>query len=313
MATTLKPDACLDRIRNGDLAPVYFVHGPDTERKSEIVAALSETLDEDLRPFNLDRLHAAESKGELRKQLWSMLDLARTVPMAAPRRIVAFLGAERLFGALRDSEGGSDELEALEAYLKAPDPGTSLAFVASGAVDKRLKAVLLLEKLATVVECNPLSGSGDAASWVRAEAAREGVRIEPGAVRLLAALAGPDIGRLRAEFERALLFASGDGIVTEAAVQEIASAPESRDPWALTNAIERRQAGAALRELALKLDAGEFPVMILGQVAWFVRTRMPPQSVSRALDAVFRTDLALKTSRGEPRVLLERLVVELCD
>jgi DNA polymerase III delta subunit len=80
----------------------------------------------------------------------------------------------------------------------------------------------------------------------------------------------------------------------------------------MTNAIERRQAGEALRELALKLDAGEVPVMVLGQLAWFARAKLVPSRVERAVAAVFRTDLALKTSRGEPRVLLERLVVELC-
>jgi DNA polymerase III delta subunit len=52
--------------------------------------------------------------------------------------------------------------------------------------------------------------------------------------------------------------------------------------------------------------------MILGQLAWFVRSKMPPAGVAQALDAVFRADLALKTSRGDPRVLLERLIVELC-
>ena len=31
-----------------------------------------------------------------------------------------------------------------------------------------------------------------------------------------------------------------------------------------------------------------------------------------AVEALFRTDLDLKTSGGDPRVLLERLVVELC-
>jgi hypothetical protein len=34
--------------------------------------------------------------------------------------------------------------------------------------------------------------------------------------------------------------------------------------------------------------------------------------VPAAADAVFQTDLLMKTSGGEPRVLLERLVVELC-
>jgi DNA polymerase III delta subunit len=52
--------------------------------------------------------------------------------------------------------------------------------------------------------------------------------------------------------------------------------------------------------------------MILGQLAWFVRTKVPAPKVSGAIDAVFRTDLAIKSSAGEPRALLERLVIELC-
>ena len=147
---------------------------------------------------------------------------------------------------------------------------------------------------------------------MKAEAAGEGVRVEDAAARLLATLAGGDITRLRAEFERAVLFASGDGIITEAAVREIASAATTQNPWAMTNAIERGSTGEALRELAMKIDAGEYPPMILGQVRWFVANRLEPRRVRAAVDALFRTDLALKTSGGDPRVLLERLVVELC-
>jgi hypothetical protein len=79
----------------------------------------------------------------------------------------------------------------------------------------------------------------------------------------------------------------------------------------MTNAIERGDAGAALHELDMKLDAGEFPPMILGQVRWFVTTKLAPKRVPAAVDALMRTDLALKSS-GNPRILLERLVVELC-
>jgi DNA polymerase III delta subunit len=39
---------------------------------------------------------------------------------------------------------------------------------------------------------------------------------------------------------------------------------------------------------------------------------MAPNQVRPAVDALFRTDLDLKRSAGEPRILLERLVVELC-
>ena len=232
--------------------------------------------------------------------------------MMAPKRLVIVQSAEKLVGVLREADGGADELQAFEAYLREPQPHATVVLVAGADLDRRMKASLLLEKLATVVECDPLAGAGDAMAWVKAEAASEGVRIEPAAARLLAVLAGGDIGRLRTEFERALLFASGEGIITEAAVREVASAPTTQDPWAMTNAIERRETGDALRELALKFDAGEFPLMILGQLGWFVRTKLAPPRAPAAVEALFRTDLALKTSGGDPRVLLERLVVELC-
>jgi DNA polymerase III delta subunit len=55
--------------------------------------------------------------------------------------------------------------------------------------------------------------------------------------------------------------------------------------------------------------------MVLGQLAWFVREKLAAADARRvpaAIDAVFRTDLDLKSSGGDPQVLLERLVVELC-
>ena len=55
--------------------------------------------------------------------------------------------------------------------------------------------------------------------------------------------------------------------------------------------------------------------MILGQLGWFVREKLVAADARRvpaAVDALFRTDLDLKSSGGDPRVLLERLVVDLC-
>ncbi len=64
------------------------------------------------------------------------------------------------------------------------------------------------------------------------------------------------------------------------------------------------------------LDAGAPPEKILGQLGWLVRSKFPAHRAGARLPArstrVFRTDLDLKRSAGDPRVLLERLVVELC-
>jgi hypothetical protein len=63
------------------------------------------------------------------------------------------------------------------------------------------------------------------------------------------------------------------------------------------------------------MEAGAVPYMVLGQLAWFVRDKLANADARRvpaAVEALFRTDLDLKTSGRDPRVLLERLVVELC-
>ena len=73
-------------------------------------------------------------------------------------------------------------------------------------------------------------------------------------------------------------------------------------------------AGVALGEVQAVYCANVLGGMILGQLAWFVRDKLAnldPRRVPAAVDALFRTDLDMKSSGGDPRILLERLVVEL--
>jgi DNA polymerase-3 subunit delta len=335
VARQVTPQTFEQQIAGGRLDPSYLLVGPDDTLKAKLVAQIIESIEEDFRPFNVDKLFPPDHREEARKQFWTMLQLARTLPMMVPRRVIVVAQAEKLMQIFKagDDEtqepageappgrkgrktvqkpSGEAELEALELYLSSPSPDAVLMFVSGQGLNRNLKPVRLIERLATVVDCDPLPGGSNAVAWVEAEAAGEGMRVEKAAARLLASLAGGDITRLRAEFERAVLFASGDGIITEAAVREIVSAPTTQNPWAMTNAIERGSAGEALRELALKIDAGEYGPMILGQIRWFVANKLAPRRVPAAVDALLRTDLALKTSGGDPRVLLERLVVELC-
>ena len=52
--------------------------------------------------------------------------------------------------------------------------------------------------------------------------------------------------------------------------------------------------------------------MVLGQIRAAAGRLKPDERARGGLDAVFETDLAIKSSVGEPRYLLERLVIELC-
>jgi len=161
---------------------------------------------------------------------------------------------------------------------------------------------------------------------VRALVATAGAEIDAPAARAMAVLAGfperprtdgktGNVKRLRGDVERLLLYALGQKRITIEDVREVAGPAALQDDWAMTNAIESGRTGEALRQLALMVDAGAAPEKILGQLGWLVRSKfaaIAPGEVRGAVDAVFRTDQDLKSSAGDARVLLERLIVELC-
>lgn len=293
------------QLASGRLGPLYLILGADESGKTELAGQFLELIEPDLRPFNVDRLYGGETTAA------AIMDAARTLPLIVPRRVVLVLHAERLLTPKRDTDAASKDLALLERYIKAPVESTVLVLVATELDRRRALTRLLLSKGA-VVECAGPADAAEAVRWVRDRLAAEGLSIEPRAARLVADRAGADVNRLRSDVGRLVLYAAGKNTVSIGDVAEIVSGPASQDDWAVTRAIERRSAPEALRELALLVEEGVVPYMILGQVAWFVRTKLPAERLDQAVDAVFRTDLALKTSAGDPRALLERLVVELC-
>ena len=295
------------QIAAGTVGPLYLLVGPDDTGRMALAAEFLELVEADLRPFNVDRLYGGETSAA------KVVDAARTLPMMVPRRVVLLVHAERLLNPKKDLKKDVEaDLQFLEDYFRAPVDTCCLVLVADS-IDKRRSLARQLVSKATVVEC---SGPGDvveAAKWVKERVAKEGMAIDVRAARLVADRIWPDVSRLRSDVERLILYAAGNKAITETDVQEIVAPATTPDDWGVTNAIERGSARDALRELGLMMDNGTVPYLILGQLAWFVRTKVPAPRVGSAIDAVFRTDLAIKTSAGEPRALLERLVVELCS
>jgi DNA polymerase-3 subunit delta len=326
------PAAVRRQIAQGKPDPVYLIVGDDEAEMSRLAGDLAGAVEDSLRAFNTERLYA----GERGVTPLAIVESARMLPMMADRRVVVVLRAERMLKPKRrgkgaaaeaDSDGAEPpgELDALEAYVKDPVPQTTLVLVASD-VDRARKVYKAMQKHATIVECWGLKPGRDARvdlrdvartaeQIVKKAVADAGQQIDPAAARLVGERAGTDIARLRGDVERLLLYTVGNARITLDDARQIVSAETAQDDWAVTNAIGRRDAREALRQLALALDAGGVPYAILGQIAWFVRERLPgtdPRRVPAAMESLFRTDLDLKSSGGEPRVLLERLVVELC-
>ncbi len=333
------PAAVRTQIAQRTTDPVYLIIGDDDAEMARLAADLTAVVDDELRAFNTERLYAQE-KGVTAA---SIVESARTLPMLGDRRVVVVLRAERLLKPKRrgkaaveeeagEEEGGapSSEADVLEAYVKKPEPQTTLVIVASDA-DRGRRLYRTLQKNATIVECWGLRGlaqdpknvrgweldriAKEAAALVTRTVKEAGRTIDPAAARLLAVRAGADIVTLRGDLERLMLYVGERTAIDVRDVQEIVSGETLQDQWALADAIVQKDARKALRQLGLAFESGSVPYMILGQLGYCVREKVAaadPRRVPAAIDALFRTDLELKSSGGDPRVLLERLVVELC-
>lgn len=310
--------------------PVYLITGDDEAEMSRLASEIADLVETELRAFNVERMYV----GDKSVTPAAIVESARVLPMMSDRRVVVVLRAERLLKPKRrgkgdDETGGTDEAPAdtdvLDSYIKSPAPETTLVLLASD-VDRTRRLFKTLQKQATVVECWGLKGDRDARvdlrqvarqaeQMVRRAVSDAGQQIDAPAARLVAERAGTDIARLRGDVERLLLYSDGRPRITLEDAEQIVSAETAQDDWAVTTAIQRGDTAEALRQMALALNAGGIPFKILGQLGWFVRERLSvtePRRVPAAVEALFRTDLDLKSSAGEPRVLLERLVAELC-
>ena len=304
--------------------------GPDDREKSDLAARFADLIDPELRAFNVERFYGSDKETGA-----SVVEAVNTLPMLGDRRVVVVMQAEKLLaprkrGADDDDEGGS--LEPLIDYLGRPEPKTTLVFVLPppepGGDARRAHALLplagntriakALAKVATIVPCGEFASASDVVRFIVGRAQEAGLKIEPAAANRLVELAGSDPARIRADLERVLIFAAGEGTVTEGHVEEAIVAHErSSDDWAIVRAIEQRNPAAALREARMRLEAGDTTYGIIGQIGYALRTppprgRFPAGRLPQAIEALFRTDVALKSSGGDPRALLERLIVELC-
>jgi len=324
-------DAFVQQIHKRRPEPVYVVIGDDDQEKSGLSQLASELVDEELRAFNVERLYGTDKSTTAE----NIVEASRVLPMLGDRRVIVVLRADSLLKPRRkktdedEEEDAGEEpavsADALTAYVTQPEPMTTLVLVADD-IDRSRKLGKALLRHAAIVECWGLKPGKDvkswdlpqvaraAQAWVKKQAAEAGKQVDAQGAALLAERAGTDIATLRGDWQRVLLYVGERAAITRDDVAEVVSPETSQDDWAVTDAIGRGDAAAALRQLALAFDAGAAPQMMVGQLGWWVRSKLPgiaPARVKAAVEALLRTDLDLKSSTGEPRVLLERLVVEL--
>jgi DNA polymerase III delta subunit len=217
--------------------------------------------------------------------------------------------------------------------------GVTVVFVAAGSIPAPLGAVL--RKVGDIVKVDRLN-ERKAAAWLSDAARERGVSLAPDAAKALIQRFGTDVGALGGALDQ---LAVDGGSVTGADVADRFKNRPDEPMWHLTDAIAAGDTGETLRRLSDFLIHGH-PLQLMAflqndvrrralaaaapdydtfveldggrkgygmEKVWKVRHRARDTDLCRALDALARADLQLKTT-PEPthRVTMERLVVALC-
>ena len=225
--------------------------------------------------------------------------------------------------------------EALSEWVPTLEAdGPVVLVVTASSADRRASWA---KAFAARVDCVAPKDRRGQLSFVRAEAKRQGVKLERGVAEALLARVGPHLLALRSELEKAALLAypqpSIDLPTLRAAVAEIAEEPV----WDLTDAIGEGRSADALGVLRRLFDTGAPAPVLLGALASHFRRlarvregaapngppfvvrklenqarRYPVIRLRKSLAAIHATDLALKGQGNVPAdTALERLVLNL--
>lgn len=209
--------------------------------------------------FNLATFSAADGAERA-------VEVARTVPMMAKRRVVV----------VREMESaGVDLLDDLLAYAAKPNPSTVLILngvktpPATGGVDRGRRLEAAIKKCGHVQRFK--TGERDPVRFAVACADEAGCQIDHGAARLLVELVGADLARIQTEMGKVVAYANGAERIGVEAVEAVCSLVAEAAIWDLTDAVVRRDPDKALSVAHRMLDTGESVHRLIAMIAWQMR------------------------------------------
>lgn len=281
--------------------------------------------------LNVERFQASETKPS------RVLDSAQTLP---------FLGSKRLVLVSEVHLYKADQAAEFLPYLEDPCPSTTL--VLTGAkLDARTKFAKTLNKAGKVHQFAKMYAR-QLVPWLQGRAGVRDKTLEAPAAAYLAELAGLGLGALDSELEKLSLYVGKQKRITLDTVRQVLGGSRLYSIFDFTDAVASGGLARALSCYA-QLDAlGEPAVRVLAMLTRLYRQlletrrvldqrggpeevqrtlRTPPQatatlverakretpaSLTRALKAVLTADVALKSSPGADRVIMERLIMDLC-
>jgi len=313
--------------------PIYLFIGKEDFLIDECVAIIVNTLvPPEMRGFNLDVMYGSKVEAK------DVLAHATSFPMMGDRRVVIVKEFEKLVL-------GETAKETVTAYVRRPLESTCLVLI-SVEPDFRKRPFTDLKKSARVYSCQPLYDN-QVPGWISRRVEAKGKKASIDTCRMLQAYVGNSLRSLDNEIEKLFIYVADRKEISTEDIAAVVGATKGYTVFDLQNCIGRRDMKEALTVLARMMEAGESPQLIIIMLTRFFNTllriselrhrRTPehqlsgdlgispfflkqyvefhanftPAHVENSFHALLSADAALKTSSGDPRLVMDLLVYAL--
>jgi DNA polymerase-3 subunit delta len=262
-------------VNSRKLRPAYVFIGDEVFfRRRCREAVLQALVPADLRDLALYEFDLEQTG------LGEVLDRARTPSLMAPFQVFFIRGVKNLYG--RGSHEA--EFEAIEGYVKNPNPDALLIFIADHvSIPADIRRMDLTDKeryqkirdtlgeYCGIVELARVE-ENEAVRWLSEQAAKEGAKIDSDAAREMVDALGGNMMMLAGELEKLLLYVGEKKHITLADVETMVLAAKQRSLYELTDAISVKDRVRALQVLDAMLSTGEGEEAAIGHLFMLAKT-----------------------------------------
>lgn len=318
-------------IQAGSLPGLILLYGQESFFIDEGSKAISEAVVmPENRDFNLAQFHGKDFKPH------EVVEQARTFPVFAEQRLVIVKNLH---------EASTAQLDGLVEYIEEPVPETVLLLTAEK-IDARRKIFQLLKKTGAVFEFKKIYDN-QLPAFVRDMAKRANVTLTNEGLKLFCKRVGTNLTEVQGELEKLVGYLGERDLADESDVAAIVSDTRIESVFDLTDALGQGDRSTALQLLDRLLAEGQAPLMILAMMTRHFRqmwkiTELTAQNIAQnelprkvgvspyflkglinqakrfdnykyrqVFQLFLSTDLALKSSGSEPKMHLEKLVLDI--
>jgi DNA polymerase-3 subunit delta len=329
----LKYSELISSLKQGKILPLYLFFGEEDFLIQEAVELIvKKVVDPGASDFNFNSLYCRDTPAS------DIVNLCQTLPFMSEKRLVIAKDVDAL---------KAGDLEELLVYLRDPSPSTCLTMISNEGRYEKKAVISAVEAHGAVTRFFPLLDR-EIVSWIENWARARGFSIQRDAAQYLWQMIGSDLQKIGSELEKIAISVKDRKTLGFEDIKAVAGDFREYTSFDFAAAIGAKNRETAFLILSRLLQEGEAPLALLGTIAWNFRRLLKAKTMQasgtgyeeikkklgvifhqsasfqdqmrhftidelkKAFEVMLRADKALKSSGLPGRLVLERMILDLC-